>query len=280
VISQYEEDGKSVNIRLKGKSEGQYDDVRRQIENIVLSGMDNNPVRAGSVFSVENIIVPETLARQDKKDVVYIDIAPQASARAQTASAAQEVVRNNRNVVLKDSSVLSIYRKSIILTGILVIALIYITLGIQFESFLLPLVFMLSLAFTLAGTGPAALVTGINIDLGMILGFVVLFGVAVNNGVVLYEIALERLGKQKDADFAEAIVKGAVERLPSILLTTITTLSVLVPMTLLSEVSSQVSLSITMAGGIVASVMLTLFVMPVIFKLFITSAAKRGRNMQ
>ena len=63
----------------------------------------------------------------------------------------------------------------------------------QFESWTMPLVLMLSIPFSLAGAGPALLFSGAELDSGAVIGIVTLFGIVVNNGIVLYETSIEHI---------------------------------------------------------------------------------------
>jgi multidrug efflux pump subunit AcrB len=159
-----------------------------------------------------------------------------------------------------------------VITLFLVLILLYMTMGAQFESFLLPGILMLTIPFSLAGAGPALLLTGAGLDSGSVLGLVVLFGLAVNNGILLYETAVEKMGRGLPA--AAAVYSGAAERFPPVLATTLTTLFALLPLVISPLGSSQHSMAAAMLGGIGASTFLTLFALPPIFIPFL----KRGEG--
>jgi multidrug efflux pump subunit AcrB len=133
----------------------------------------------------------------------------------------------------------------------------------QFESFILPLILMLSIPFSLAGAGPALLVSGSGLDSGSVLGLVALFGLVVNNGIILYEIGEEKRARGLPA--AKAVYAGARERLRPILITTLTTIFALLPLAASPLGASQRSMAAAMLGGIIASTLLCLFALPPVF---------------
>jgi multidrug efflux pump subunit AcrB len=270
VVSQYEKDGRPVDIRMRG---GRFfmDDVSN-IEMLPIAMTEYGMLHLGSVMDIEKKIAPETFVRVDRQDVMYIDVHARAGKKAMVDNAVNEITKRSEIYSRSDQSVFARYKTSLILTVILVFVLLYMTMGIQFESFLLPIVFMLTIPFALSGTGPALLLSSSSLDSGAILGLIVLFGLVVNNGIVLYEISLQNVAAGKET--TPAIIEGSCDRVSSVLATTITTLFVLVPMAVTSKSATQASMSWSMAGGTIASLCLSLFVLPLVFIPFLKT--KRG----
>jgi multidrug efflux pump subunit AcrB len=142
------------------------------------------------------------------------------------------------------------------------------TLGAQFESFSLPLIIMLTIPFSLAGAGPLLFMSGSGLDSGSVLGLTVLFGLAVNNGIVLYEISAEKTGKGSIP--LHAVYAGAGERLRPVLISTLTTLAALLPVFLSPMGAAQRSMAAAMLGGMTASTLLCLFVLPPVLVRFLS----------
>ena len=151
----------------------------------------------------------------------------------------------------------------------LVLVLLYLVLGAQFESFLLPLILMLSVPFSLAGAGPALLLCGASLDSGSVLGLVALFGLAVNNGIVFFEISEEKI--RSGLSPVQAVYSGALERFRPVLLTSLTTLFALLPLVVSPLGNSQRSMASTMLGGILVSGFLAFFAFPPVFIRFFKS---------
>jgi multidrug efflux pump subunit AcrB len=142
------------------------------------------------------------------------------------------------------------------------------TMGAQFESFLLPLVLMLTIPFSLAGAGTALLLFNSNLDSGAALGLCALFGLVVNNGLILFEISEERI--HAGCSPAQAVYGGASLRLRPVLITTLTTVFALLPVVLNPLGSAQKSMAAAMLGGLAVSTCLSLFLLPPVFIRFFT----------
>jgi cobalt-zinc-cadmium resistance protein CzcA len=99
-------------------------------------------------------------------------------------------------------------------------------------------------------------------------GFITLFGVAVLNGVVMVESINQRVKDGIHTD--EAVFGGAVSRLRPVLMTAITSALGLIPMLMSSGVGAEIQrpLATVIVGGLITATLLTLFVLPVLYKLF------------
>ncbi|HCC36785.1 MAG TPA: hypothetical protein DEQ14_03755 [Treponema sp.] len=92
------------------------------------------------------------------------------------------------------------------------------------------------------------------------MGLTSLFGLAVNNGLILFEIGDEKI--RSGCTPASAVYGGASERLRPVLITSATTVFALMPLALNPQGSSQVSMAVAMMGGLAASTLLSLFALP------------------
>ncbi|MDR0303092.1 MAG: efflux RND transporter permease subunit, partial [Treponema sp.] len=255
VASRLEIEGRPLDVRVTGQDAGAEDIVRR-LEQIPLKTAQGKTVYLGSLGRIERVEAEASLARLDRSDVIYADI---ASGKKMPVTANETSARFSW-FKGADESVFVRYRNSLFLYVFLVIILLYMTIGAQFESFLLPLILMLSIPFSLAGAGPVLLLTGSMIDSGAVFGLAALFGLVVNNSLVLFEISDEQI--HAGFSVAAAVCKGAVERLQAILITTATTVFALLPLVLSPMGNSQKSMAAVMLGGLAASTLLSLFVIP------------------
>jgi multidrug efflux pump subunit AcrB len=98
------------------------------------------------------------------------------------------------------------------------------------------------------------------IDSGAIFGLAALFGLVVNNSLILFEISDEKI--HVGFSVAAAVCRGAAERLQAILITTATTVFALLPLVLSPMGNSQKSMAAVMLGGLAASTLLSLFAIP------------------
>jgi len=234
-------------------------------------------IRASAVARYAVTTEPTAVARLDRSDVLYLKALPEAGRERAVENALERVMEKSPYVTRSGESATRRYGRAMASTVLLVLVLLYLTLGAQFESFRLPLHIMSTIPLALAGVGPALALTGTGLDSGSILGLVVLFGTVVNNAILLYEASVAR--RSLGASGIASAYAGASERIRPVLATTLTTLVAVLPLCLFSMDAAQRSMSITMLGGIAASTSLTLFVSPVVFAgdRVVRSRASRGQ---
>ncbi|MDR2110350.1 MAG: efflux RND transporter permease subunit [Spirochaetaceae bacterium] len=267
VASRLEINGRPLEVRVAGDLRAPYPRPESMLEAIPLTAGQGGPVFLGAAARVERGEAEAALARLDRSDVLYLDILPAPGGEAGLSRAMEDLARRIPGLSRADESAFTRYRSSLLVTVFLVLALLYMTMGAQFESFALPGILMLTIPFSLAGAGPALLFSGAGLDSGSVLGLVVLFGLVVNNGIVLYEISAEKVSLGFPA--AKAVYAGAGERLRPVLVTTLTTLFVLFPLIVSPLGASQRSMAAAMLGGSAASTLLTLFALPPVFVRFL-----------
>ena len=262
IVTKLENEGRLLDVRVKGDinnygdSERNHDNAVRQLEQIPVRTGQGRNVYLGSLGRIERREAESSLARLDRSDAVYADI----SAGNKIPSFVKNFSAQFFWFTQADESVFSRYRNSLIIYVILVLILLYISMGAQFESFLLPLILMMSIPFSLAGAGPALLFADAKIDSGAVLGFSALFGLVVNNSLILFEISEEKI--RAGLSPAAAVFCGARERFLAILITMITTIFALLPLILSPLGNSQKSMAAAMLGGLTASTLISLFAVP------------------
>jgi cobalt-zinc-cadmium resistance protein CzcA len=146
-----------------------------------------------------------------------------------------------------------------------VISLIFFLLLVTFNSVWLASLVLINLPFALVGGVFALLLSGLYLSVPASVGFIVLFGVAVLNGVVLISyISQLRSGGMRAA---EAIVVGCEARLRPVLMTAGVAVFSLIPMVFATGPGSEVQrpLAVVVVGGLITSTFLTLLVLPVLY---------------
>ncbi len=149
-----------------------------------------------------------------------------------------------------------------------VIALIFFLLLVTFDSAKLALLVILNLPFALIGGVFALLISGLYLSVPASVGFIVLFGVAVLNGVVLvsYISQLQDCGMPVE----QAVLKGTETRLRPVLMTASIAIFSLIPMLFATGPGSEIQkpLAVVVVGGLISSTLLTLVVLPVLYGFF------------
>ncbi len=154
------------------------------------------------------------------------------------------------------------------LVVILAIALVYMILASQFESLLYPFIIMFTLPFTIIGVAWALLITNTTLNIVSFIGVIMLVGIVVNNAIVLIDY-INRL-KEKGRTSFEAIIEAAAARLRPIIMTTLTTILAMIPLSLgIGNGGEMIApLGISIIGGLLVATLITLVLIPVIYAIF------------
>ena len=150
------------------------------------------------------------------------------------------------------------------------IGLIGLLLALAFNSLRSASLIVANLPFALIGGVFGLWVTGQYLSVPASVGFIALFGVAVENGIVL--VSTINGMRQEGFTTEDAILKGCLQRLRPVIMTTLTTLLGLAPLALAEGIGSEVQrpLAVVVIGGLVSSTLLTLIVLPALYQWFET----------
>ena len=155
-------------------------------------------------------------------------------------------------------------RRILIQTGF-VVAGICVLLFLAMGSFRLSLLVMLNLPLALIGGIVSILLTGGVLSIPSIVGFILLFGIAVRNGIIL--VTHINTLRSEGMSLYDAVMKGAEERISPVLMTALTTGLGMLPLALAhgSGAELQKPLAIVISGGMITATLLTLLVLPVLY---------------
>jgi multidrug efflux pump subunit AcrB len=143
--------------------------------------------------------------------------------------------------------------------------LIYVIIAVQFNSLKQPFVVLLSVPLSVVGVTLGLLVTGTPFSFVVFIGVVSLTGIVVNDGIVLVD-AINRI-RRAGMDMEGALLAASAQRLRPVLLTTVTTIAGLLPLTLNLASGGEfwVPLGVAIISGLMVASALTLFVVPVLY---------------
>jgi len=148
---------------------------------------------------------------------------------------------------------------------ILALLLVYLILAAQFESFKDPLIIMLTVPLALAGAILALWYTDSTLNIFSQIGIIVLIGIVTKNGILIVEFANQR--KEDGLNTVNAVKEAAISRLRPILMTSLATVLGALPIAMAFGAASlsRVSMGIAIIGGLMFSLILTLFVIPALY---------------
>jgi len=162
---------------------------------------------------------------------------------------------------------------------LLALVLIYLVLSAQFESFIDPLTIMITVPLALTGALLSLWLTGQTINIFSQIGMIMLIGLVTKNGILIVEFANQK--RETGIALLQAITEAAVQRMRPILMTSLATALGALPIALSlgAAATSRISLGVVVVGGIMFSLLLTLFIIPAVYIYFSrTKKTERHEN--
>jgi hydrophobic/amphiphilic exporter-1 (mainly G- bacteria), HAE1 family len=269
VPTRFKEEDRQIDIRLRNEegSRQSFADVR----NLVLPGPGGQPIRLLSVADVQVERGPSEIHRMQQQRAAVIT----ANLHGRGLGA---VVRDVEALLQRDppptgitteiggqNREMQISLRSLRFALLLAIFLVYLVMASTFESFLHPLIILLTIPLGLVGVVVGLLVTGTPINVMVLIGVILLSGVVVKNAIVLID-CVNRL-RRGGMDKIEAVVQAGHIRLRPILMTALTAVLGLVPMALAWGEGAELRapLAITVVFGLTIATVLTLVVIPAVY---------------
>ncbi|GAA4892397.1 efflux RND transporter permease subunit [Ferrimonas pelagia] len=171
---------------------------------------------------------------------------------------------------------------SMILLFLMALLVVYLILAAQFESFIHPLVILLTVPLALTGAFAGMLLTGLVLDLYVQIALIMLIGLATKNGILIVEF-INQL-RDRGVPYQQAIIDGSCARLRPVLMTALTTLASSVPLILASGAGaeSRSAIGIVIFSGVLVATVMTLVIAPGIYRLLAIktgSPAAQGQRL-
>jgi HAE1 family hydrophobic/amphiphilic exporter-1 len=272
---------------------GEMKDITIKLGDISLHQLQDLMINAGNVkvplselADIETVISPREITRRNQSRTCYIyamvrpDMAfdkvvknAQSSLSQVTLPVDYKMVFTGEEMKRKEST------SNLTFALILSLVLVFMVLAAQFESIIQPFVIMLTIPLAGVGTVLTFFILGKSLNMMAYIGIIMLGGIAVNNAIIL----IDRINQLRESGIAkkEAIVLAGSQRIRPILMTSLTTILALLPLTIgIGESASLRSpMALAVIGGLFSSTLLTLIVIPCVYWVFDTfSSFVRGKN--
>ncbi|MCK5740486.1 efflux RND transporter permease subunit [bacterium] len=284
VVTRYREGGNEYDVRVQLNEDARED--RDDVANIMLMTPMGIQIPLRAVADIEYSTAPMEITREDQERMVSINI--NVSGRS-----LQEVTKDVNNVV--DETILpNGYRfeiggtaedmaESFMYLGLamlVAIALVYMVMASQFESFLDPFIILITIPLSFIGVAFALLITGTSLDVMALIGVIMLVGIVVNNGIVLVDYINQLRGR--GMEMFEAIEQGGMIRMRPVLMTALTTILAMLPLGLgLGEAGETwAPMARSVMGGLFVSTALTLIIVPVLYAVMEILSGKRKKKRE
>lgn len=283
-VSDYHYEGRKLDLTLRG--EEAYASRTHEIERIPIATVTGQLVPLGSLADVVLSSGPTQINRIERQRAISIDVNP---AETMALEAAMDTIENEILAPMRQRGDLSppydasmhgaadkltqtalAFRWNILLA----LAITYLLMAALFESFLHPLVIMLSVP--VAGLGGFMGLAAVNkfltyqaLDVLTMLGFIILIGTVVNNAILIVHQSLNYMRQENPLEAREAIREAVSNRIRPIFMSVTTSVFGMLPLVLFPGAGSELyrGLGSVVVGGLVVSTLFTLFLVPAMFSL-------------
>ncbi len=258
-----------VLVRVRRK---QLDNVNALL-NLTIHSADNKPIPLRQVATIKVSEGPSEILRVGNQRAVLIWADLAAATLGQASNAIEHSLAQIKMPVgftaglSGQSEEMQRSINALMYALLLSIFLVYLVMASQFESFVSPLIILFSIPLAFIGVVFCLVWLKMPISVMVLIGLIILAGIVVNNAIVLVD-AIEKL-KERGVSGIEAIQRACALRLRPILMTTLTTVLGLLPLALGLGEGAELRrpMAITIMAGLTVSTLLTLVVIPVIYRM-------------
>ena len=270
--------GEEYSVRLE-YPEGSYDDLNALMNLSLITPM-NTQIVLSDIAELTYTDSPQSLTRVDGQYQVAVSAMTTAEAKFTAADTIDKIVAKldfPEGVSLSENMMTEMMNEefAVIYSAIAAaVFLVFLVMAMQFESPVFSLMVMLSIPFSLIGSFSLLYLCGATLSMVSLMGFLMLVGIVVNNGI-LYVDTANML--RKEMPIEDALVTSGQIRLRPILMTTLTTILSMIPMALgIGEGTVLMQgMALVIIGGLVASTILILILLPSFYLLIYEGKKKR-----
>lgn len=280
--SVFREDGEEYKIKVR--NDRSHRSSVEDIENILIYNAQGKAVRLSEVAKVVEREAPPSIKRQDRERVVKVSATLYGTTLDVAAASIQSVIDKMdipTEIGTKIGGSMEDQQESFSDMGmllVLILMLVYIVMAAQFESLRYPFIIMFSIPFAFVGFILSLFITGETINLMSLIGAIMLVGIVVKNGIVLVDYI--NLNRERGMGISQAVILGGKSRLRPVLMTSMTTILGMVPMSLGIGEGSELwqPMGIAIVGGLTVSTLVTLVIIPTVYCVFASREVKSYRK--
>ena len=272
-ITQATLDGKNLSIYIiDGRNAGITPDDLEDLEMEATLGDKTEMVRIGDIAGVEEAASFTSISRENQQRVVTVSFTVGEEYASNHVS--DELEKKLADYAVPDGYEIELAGENETVTGIMsdmvfvlgiAIVLIFLIMVAQFQSFKSPIIVMFTLPLAFTGGLAALLLTGMDLSIVAMVGFLVLSGVIVNNGIVFVDSVNQmRIGGMSKRD---ALIETGRVRLRPILMTALTTILGMSTMAFGTGMGAEMMqpMAVVVIGGLTYATLMTLFIVPILY---------------
>ena len=253
-----------------------YDDMRQEdILELTINNRSDEPIMFSNIIDIVDYEGPAIIERDNRQRILKLSV--DFAEEAKESFIIREMEETLNMIALPAGFSVNIggtyqqqkeSNRSLMLSLMLVVVLVYMVMAAQFESLLHPFVIMFSVPLAAIGVLWILFLTGTSFNMQSNMGCVMLAGIVVNNAILLVD-QTNRL-RERRMPVMEALMESGRRRLRPILMTTATTVLGLLPLALGfgDGGEAQAPMARVVMGGLLSSTFITLVLVPVVYSLF------------
>lgn len=267
----FRREGSEYDIKLRFKK----DQIKtiEDIRSIKLASSYGTPVELGRIASVKDSDSPREITRRDRQQLVMIEANLQGRVQGGVVKDIQAKLANLNlpyGYAIEyggDQSMMSTSFSALIKALIASVILVYMVLVVLYESYLTPVIRMLSLPCGIIGALLAMAISGEALNIMALIGVIMLDGIASKNGTLLIDYTNTLM--KKGLPLREALLEAGVTRIRPIIMTSVTMIFGMLPAALSYGNGSEMKsgMALVLIGGLAASTILTPLIIPVVYTL-------------
>ncbi len=271
-VTRYKRDAEQYDVIVQTQASGR--STPEDIEGIYVRGRNDAMIPLSSLVSVREAVSPRELNHfgQRRAASITANLAPDYSlgqALTFMNETAAKILKPGYSTDLNGTSrEFKNSQGALAIVFVLALVFIFLVLAAQFESFVDPLVIMLSVPLSMIGALLALKLSGGSLNVYSQIGLITLVGLITKHGILIVEFTNQLRGQ--GMDMLEALIKASSQRLRPILMTTGAMVLGALPLALASGAGaeSRIQIGWVIVGGMSLGTLLTIFVVPTMYALF------------
>jgi len=260
-------DGISIPVVVRLPERLRYD--IDQISDLPIARNDERFIALSEIAELKSVSGPAKIEREERSRVVTVTagiegrLLGEIMADVDARIAAIDLPEGVHLAVGGEAEMMQDTVESMGAALLLAVICIYLVLASQFGSFLQPIAIMASLPFSLAGVLLGLIAGGSSINMYSMIGFIMLMGLVVKNGILLVDNSNQH--RREGMDLVESLIQAGHTRFRPIIMTTLAMIFGMLPLALAFHEGSEQNAPMAHAviGGLISSTLLTLIVVPV-----------------
>lgn len=280
-ITDFKLQGKRYDVVLQ--AEPQFRDIPQAIGSLMVKGRDDQMIPLANVVKIRETVAPNELNHYNRLRSVTITGSniPSMITLGDALNRLEEIARRilppSINITYAgESKEFKEANTAFYWTFFFALVFIYLVLAAQFESFKHPIVILLTVPLAACGAVYSLFFTNASLNVYSQIGMVMLIGLVTKNGILIVEYA-NQLRERDGLSVLEAVYEAALIRYRPILMTSIATIFGALPIALALGVGSESrqTMGIAIVGGMAFSTLLSLFLVPVMYKILNPERSKK-----